>query len=88
MAAGCGRSSARPTPRIRKQNQIDLVDYDDIRVALGIDFRRPAGVTGFFEGGYAFQRELNYASGLPSQFRPQRHVLRPCRSVVLMVTHK
>ena len=51
-------------------DSIDLVDYDDMRVALGIDFRRPAGVTGFFEGGYAFQRELNYASGLPGTFTP------------------
>jgi hypothetical protein len=53
-----------------EENQIDLVDYDDIRVALGIDFRRPAGLTGFFEGGYAFERQLNYASGLPSSFDP------------------
>jgi hypothetical protein len=53
-----------------EENQIDLVDYDDIRVALGIDFRRPAGLTGFFEGGYAFERQLNYASGLPSSFVP------------------
>jgi hypothetical protein len=54
----------------QENNQIDLVDYDDIRVAWGVDFKRPAGVTGFFEGGYAFQRELNYASGLPSTFNP------------------
>jgi len=53
-----------------EDNQVDLVDYDDIRVALGIDFRRPAGVTGFFEGGYAFQRQLVYASGLPGSFNP------------------
>ena len=49
-----------------EQNQIDLVDYDDVRVALGIDFKRQGGQTGFFEGGYAFERQLNYASGLPS----------------------
>lgn len=53
-----------------ENNQVDLVDYDDIRVALGIDFRRPAGLTGFVEGGYAFDRQLNYASGLPSSFDP------------------
>ena len=66
------KRSLDPTnPNFKNENgQIDLVDYDDIRVALGIDFRRPAGVTGFFEGGYAFQRELNYASGLPSTFTP------------------
>ena len=27
-------------------------------------------MTGFFEGGYAFQRQLNYASGLPGSFDP------------------
>ena len=66
------KRSLDPTnPAYKTENgQIDLVDYDDIRVALGIDFKRPAGVTGFFEGGYAFQRELNYASGLPSTFDP------------------
>ncbi len=53
-----------------EENKIDLVDYDDIRVALGIDFIRPAGVKGFIEGGYAFDRQLNYASGLPSSFTP------------------
>jgi hypothetical protein len=59
-----------PPNYLAENDKIDLVDYDDIRVALGIDFRRPAGLTGFFEGGYAFQRQLNYASGLPSQFVP------------------
>jgi len=49
---------------------IDLVDYNDMRVALGIDFKRCTGQTGFFEGGYAFQRELVYASGLPGTFVP------------------
>ena len=38
---------------------------------LGNRLHAPGGVvTGFFEGGYAFQRELNYASGLPSSFDP------------------
>ncbi len=67
------KRSLDPTnPAYHAENgQIDLVDYDDIRVALGIDFTRPSGiVTGFFEGGYAFDRELNYASGLPSSFDP------------------
>jgi hypothetical protein len=63
------KRAASATPP--EDGKIDLVDYDDIRVALGIDFRRPSGiVTGFFEGGYAFQRELNYASGRPSSFDP------------------
>jgi hypothetical protein len=61
------RSADAPLP---EQGKIDLVDYNDIRFALGIDFKCPAGQTGFFEGGYAFDRELVYASGQPSTFMP------------------
>jgi hypothetical protein len=65
------RSLAPTNPNYHIENdQIDLMDYDDIRVALGVDFRRPAGFAGFVEGGYAFERQLNYASGLPSSFTP------------------
>ena len=65
------KRSLDPTnPDYHAENgQIDLVDYDDIRVALGVDFKGVVGVTtGFFEGGYAFDRQLNYASGEPSTF--------------------
>ena len=53
-------------------NMIDLVDYNDIRVALGLQYKRLSGVGlhGFFEGGYSFNRELVYASGLPGNFNP------------------
>ena len=46
---------------------IDLVTYDDLRVALGIDFK---GLRwrGFFEAGYAFDRQLIYASLNPNTF--------------------
>jgi hypothetical protein len=47
---------------------IDLVTYDDIRFALGIDFKGLRGRTGFFEAGYAFDRQLIYASLEPSTF--------------------
>ncbi len=49
---------------------IDLVDYNDIRAALGVDFKRCGGQTGFFEVGYAFERELVYASQMPNTFTP------------------
>ena len=49
---------------------IDLVDYNDIRFALGVDFKRPGGTTGFFEAGYAFDRQLVYASQMPDTFTP------------------
>ena len=64
------RSIDVTSPNYSENGNIDLVDYNDIRVALGLDFRRPGGVTGFFEGGYAFQRELVYASSMPDTFVP------------------
>jgi hypothetical protein len=39
---------------------LDSVDYNDLRVALGVDFRRNPGWHGFFEVGLAFDRELRY----------------------------
>jgi hypothetical protein len=47
---------------------VDFVDYDDIRVALGLEFKRPGGLTGLFEGGVAFERQLRYSSLLPEVF--------------------
>jgi hypothetical protein len=40
----------------------DQVDINDIRVYLGIEWMGPRRVTGFFEAGYVFQRELLYRS--------------------------
>lgn len=40
----------------------DQVDINDMRVFLGFDWLGPNGVTGFFEGGYVFERELVFAS--------------------------
>jgi hypothetical protein len=47
----------------------DLVDYDDIRIALGLEFRRPTGFTGHFEVGGAFDRQLVYQSQQPQTFQ-------------------
>jgi hypothetical protein len=60
------KRAASATPP--EEDKTDLVDYNDIRVALGIDFKRLAGHTGFFEAGYAFDRQLVYASRLPAFF--------------------
>ena len=51
-------------------NSLDLVSYEDMRVALGLDFKRGPIVNGHFEGGYAFERELVYLKGPPSSYRP------------------
>ena len=52
----------------------ELVSYSDMRVALGLEFKRPGGLTGLFETGYAFDRSLTYrlppASGLNPNFYP------------------
>ena len=49
---------------------LDLVDYDDIRLALGLEFRRLDRVTGYFEIGGSFDRQLLYRSGSPSAYYP------------------
>ncbi|MEN6458646.1 MAG: hypothetical protein ABFC63_06915 [Thermoguttaceae bacterium] len=52
----------------------DLVDYDDIRVAVGLEFKTLRQMTGDFEVGLACSRELNYRSGLPSSYYPSNTV--------------
>jgi hypothetical protein len=61
------RSAYAPPSEV---GHIDLVDYNDIRFALGIDFKMCGGQTGFFEVGYAFNRQLVYASEMPDTFTP------------------
>jgi len=48
--------------------QIDLVDYTDMRVAAGLEFRAINNVRGFVESGVAFERQLHYRSDLPDVF--------------------
>ena len=36
----------------------ERVDYNDVRVAVGLEFHRHAGLSGLFEVGYAFDREV------------------------------
>lgn len=40
----------------------DQVDINDVRAFLGFEWTGPRGVTGFFEGGYVFNREMLYRS--------------------------
>jgi hypothetical protein len=44
---------------------IDRVDYNDIRVASGLEFDQTGGVHGMLEAGVAFNREILYRSGIP-----------------------
>lgn len=50
---------------------VDHVDYNDLQVALGVEFKALSGLTGHIEAGIAFDRELFYTSRNPdSFFRP------------------
>jgi hypothetical protein len=46
------------------------VDYNDIRVALGLEWIGLRGVGGFFEVGGAFDREVIYNRSTTPTFRP------------------
>jgi len=57
-----------PDPAI--DGMIDTVDYNDIRVALGIEVDPPNGCDAMFEVGISFDRELVYRSSQPRYYRP------------------
>jgi hypothetical protein len=49
---------------------VDAVDYNDIRVLLGLEWlpETQSGMRGFIEAGYVFERELFYVSQSPGVF--------------------
>ena len=48
----------------------DLVGYNDLRFSVGLEFIRLNGLTGLFELGVSFNRELRYRSQAPTVFYP------------------
>ena len=48
----------------------DQVDYNDIRVTVGLESYANNGLHGMFDVGYVFDRALVYRSGDPSRFYP------------------
>ncbi|MEX0586868.1 MAG: hypothetical protein WD176_09495 [Pirellulales bacterium] len=56
----------------------DRIDINDIRVALGLEFKPSPAIDGarvfgrgfvaYLEGGYVFEREILYESGMPAEF--------------------
>jgi hypothetical protein len=61
---------------IQRQNGAsDAVEYDDIRVMLGLDFLSFSGMRGYSEIGYVFDRKLIYRSGNPHNFLPSDSVM-------------
>ncbi len=47
---------------------LDQVDYNDMRVAFGFEFLNDCSISGLFEVGLAFERELYYRRTPPKQF--------------------
>jgi len=56
----------------------DEIDYNDIRVIGGLEWRRPSGLRGYFEVGYVFDRQINFRSGPPGgspTFKPDDTIM-------------
>ncbi len=58
----------------RMDGSIDSIDYNDLRVAVGLEFQRSGGLGGFFEAGLAFDREILYVHSPADNFRPNATV--------------
>lgn len=63
-----------PVPVDDSYSVRDDVDYNDLRVSLGVEFIRPGGLTGLFEVGLAFDREIRYKTPAPAIFYPDAAV--------------
>ena len=59
----------------RQAGFLDSVDYNDLRVALGMEFVGITGMRGYFEVGLSFDREIYYTSRAPAAlYRPDSTV--------------
>jgi hypothetical protein len=54
--------------------QRDFFDYNDIRIAVGLEFKTYRNFSGLFEVGGAFSRELLYRSLSPAAYYPRNTV--------------
>ncbi len=59
---------------VRADGRPDVVDYRDLRLLAGMEWRTPTGFKAHVEVGYAFQRELRFISATP-EFAPDHTVL-------------
>ena len=53
----------------------DAIDYNDIRVILGLEWILQRGLRGHFEIGYVFDREIVFVGGPPANFKPDDTVM-------------
>jgi hypothetical protein len=58
------------TPPVPTDGTHDTVDYNDIRIAIGLDFKTQRQWQGNLEIGLSCDRQLVYASGEPSAYYP------------------
>lgn len=60
----------------REDDQADAFEYNDLRLILGLEWKNQSmpGVTGYFEVGYAFNREIEYI-GVNPGFDPDDTVM-------------
>jgi hypothetical protein len=64
-----------PNPYLPNMNgSLDTFDYNDIRVALGLEFKTLRQFHGLFEVGGAFDRGVIYQSGAPHAYYPNATV--------------
>ena len=49
---------------------LDSVDYNDLRGGVGVEWINNGGLSGLFEVGIAFEREIRYRYYLPTVVRP------------------
>ena len=61
-------------PSVASDGMLDTVDYNDIRIAAGLEFRTLRQMTGYFEVGLSCSRELIYESNLPPAYYPRNTV--------------
>jgi hypothetical protein len=65
----------------RADGSSDDIDINDIRVSSGIEWTGPRGLTGFFESGFVFRRQVVYVVTPADSFEPTRSCCGPgCRS--------
>ncbi len=54
----------------------DLVDYNDLRLSLGVEYVTASHRRGLFEVGYVFNRRLQYRDGTPKAFLHDTFMIR------------
>lgn len=55
----------------RTSGASDSFDYNDIRVMFGLEFRQLTAITGYFEVGYVFDRDVEYVIQPSANFNPK-----------------